>query len=689
MRGLLGGLAPELDPALVESVIARAEGIPLYAIELVRMVRASDHPAAAPGALAIPPSLHALVAARLDALEPGDRALLQDAAVLGQAFTVGALAAVSGRPEREIEARLPVLARREFLTRDVDPRSPERGQYAFVQGVVREVAYSTLARRDRRVRHLAAARHFERLEDDSLATVLASHYLEAYRAAPDDEQGRAIRTQARLALRAAADRSARLHNYAQAVRDLERALELSDDEAERAALLLRQAELAVADAKYEPAIALAERARAAYEVLGDSGRARSSVALVGEVELLRGHDPEAGALFRDALAGLEPGDDPEAFARLASQLARVYVRSDQGAEGAVWAERALEAAGPLRLVEIVAEALNTRGVCVQSLNRLDESIALIRAAADLAAAHGLSAAEIRARFNLGGRLFAEDPAEGARVLRAAFETALRTGRREWLLACANFLGRVLVMLGDLDGRLEVLDQVPEDVWTTEARADSLVVRAQVAADRGEVSATRQLLAEAHRLIGDALNTQRRWDWATAETDIAVTEGRLDDAERLSHEIGGNFSFWGWALRSHVALRRGDAEAARREIEAPGFTGQQGRAMDVDRGALRAALALLDGQRDAALSGLRQAVRSARELGIEWFVGEVLVDAICILGGDDPEAVRLAEEIRPMYARAGDRAHLERIDEALRPTRRADVAAAAATAASAEASQVPR
>src|SRR4029078_2515376 len=124
-------------------------------------------------------------------------------------------------------------------------------------------------RRDRRTRHLAAARYIDALGDDSIATVVATHYLEAYRAAPDDEQGRVIRAQARVALRAAADRSARVHNYPQAVRDLDRSLELTDEPAERADLLVQQAELNEADAHYEEALAKAAGARDASEVVSD------------------------------------------------------------------------------------------------------------------------------------------------------------------------------------------------------------------------------------------------------------------------------------------------------------------------------------------------------------------------------------------------------------------------------------
>ena len=152
------------------------------------MLRGGGGKTVDPSRLEIPPTLQALVGARLDALETDDRSLVQVAAVLGQSFTLPALVAVADQPADVLEPRLRSLVRREILAVDVDPRSPERGQYGFVQSVIREVALSTLSRRDRRARHLAAARYFESLGDEELAPVLAAHYLDAYRAAPDDEQ---------------------------------------------------------------------------------------------------------------------------------------------------------------------------------------------------------------------------------------------------------------------------------------------------------------------------------------------------------------------------------------------------------------------------------------------------------------------------------------------------------------------
>ncbi|HEX7398422.1 MAG TPA: adenylate/guanylate cyclase domain-containing protein [Candidatus Limnocylindrales bacterium] len=209
MERLLAGLVPGLPPKTARAIVARADGIPLYAVETVRMLLAQGRlvlrgdayqPVGDFDDLAVPETLTALIAARLDGLDPADRGLVEDAAVLGQSFSVAGLAAVSGLASEELEKRLGGLVRRELLALDVDPRSPERGQYGFVQSLIREVAYNTLAKRDRKVRHLAAARFFESLATDELAGGLASHYLAAQRLAGDGAEADALAAQARISL---------------------------------------------------------------------------------------------------------------------------------------------------------------------------------------------------------------------------------------------------------------------------------------------------------------------------------------------------------------------------------------------------------------------------------------------------------------------------------------------------------
>ena len=228
--------------------------MPLYAVETVRMLIAEGRLGIEAGVcrpvgdlttVAVPETLTALVSSRLDALAPAERALTSDAAVLGQSFTQAGLVAVSGIPEAELEPMLRQLVRRELLTQDLDPRSPERGQYSFVQALIREVAYNTLARRDRKTRHLAAARFFESLGTDELAGALASHYLAAHENASEPAEADALARQARIALRAAADRAIALGSYEQALGFLRSALTVASEPSEEADLLDRAGRAAI------------------------------------------------------------------------------------------------------------------------------------------------------------------------------------------------------------------------------------------------------------------------------------------------------------------------------------------------------------------------------------------------------------------------------------------------------------
>ena len=143
---------------------------------------------------------------------PGVRRLVADAAVLGATFPAEALIAVSGQDEAAVRAALAELVRREVLSVSADPLSPERGSYGFAQDMLRQVAYDTLSRRDRKARHLAVAAHLRAAfpgDGEEVAEVIARHYLDALDAVPDDGDAGQIRGQAIAALTRAADRAGR------------------------------------------------------------------------------------------------------------------------------------------------------------------------------------------------------------------------------------------------------------------------------------------------------------------------------------------------------------------------------------------------------------------------------------------------------------------------------------------------
>src|SRR6266536_1617923 len=159
--------------------------------------------------LEVPETLHALIAARLDGLAADERRLLQDGAVLGKTFTRQGLAACSGLEERQLEELLVLLVRKEVLGLQADPRSPEHGQYGFLQDLVRHVAYETLSRHERRARHLAAAAFLRSSfpEEDEIAEVVAAHYVDAYEANPEAADAADVRRQTHEALVRAGERA--------------------------------------------------------------------------------------------------------------------------------------------------------------------------------------------------------------------------------------------------------------------------------------------------------------------------------------------------------------------------------------------------------------------------------------------------------------------------------------------------
>jgi predicted ATPase len=131
---------------------------------------------------AVPETVQALIAARLDTLGPERKALLQDAAVLGKVFWTDALTSLSGLESRELEERLLALERKEFVHRERRSAVAGEAQYAFRHVVVRDVAYGQMPRAARIDRHRRAAEWIESLAHDRAedrSEMLAHHYLAA------------------------------------------------------------------------------------------------------------------------------------------------------------------------------------------------------------------------------------------------------------------------------------------------------------------------------------------------------------------------------------------------------------------------------------------------------------------------------------------------------------------------------
>src|SRR6266511_1247702 len=215
------------------ALLVACGGNPLYVESYLGLVSDLGADPAAPG-IRPPETLHALMAARVAALEPEHRALLEDAAVVGKVFWPEALVAMGNHSARDVEEGLRELARRE-LVRPARRSSVEGQQeYVFWHLLLRDAAYDSIPPSLRPERHGAVVGWAERLAGDRVADhaeLLAYHSSQAMTTGSEE-----ARERARRFLAMAGDRAASL-DPAHAAALYRRAAELSPEgSAERRAL---------------------------------------------------------------------------------------------------------------------------------------------------------------------------------------------------------------------------------------------------------------------------------------------------------------------------------------------------------------------------------------------------------------------------------------------------------------------
>ncbi|HXH97418.1 MAG TPA: adenylate/guanylate cyclase domain-containing protein [Gaiellaceae bacterium] len=580
MTELLQGLVPGLPGSLQTQILARAEGVPLYAVETVRMLLdrgllvedgASYRVAGEVESLEVPETLHALVAARLDSLSGEERHLLQDASVLGKTFTPAALAALTGQVEAELEPRLAGLVRKELLGLQADPRSPEHGQYGFLQDIVRHVAYETLPKRERRARHLAAAEHLsEAFGEEEVAEVVASHLLDAYRLDPDAADAEALKARAQAALVRAGDRAGSVAAATEAQRYFEQAAELTNDARDRASLVDRAGQMAWRAGSAAEARALFDRAHDAFEAVGEVRAASRVSARLGEIDFMEGHPPEALARLEQALAALAGGEEDAELAAVTAQLGRFLLFSGRDEEAAPHLERALGLAEALDLPETLAQAMSSRAVLVMKQDRLFESRVLLEGAIELALANNLHAAALRAYNNLAATMVYSDlSAEGYAVNQRALEHARRVGDRVWEARFVSGAGMWLFFLGRWDEALAWAaegEQLPPDVVMGGVTFFSVYIHCE----RGELAQAREQFSSS-TAAHESEEAQDVAGHACTEARLLRAEGKLDEAQAaaeralsISRGLGVTAGLFKSSLREalETALEMGDTMRAR-------------------------------------------------------------------------------------------------------------------------------
>ncbi|GAA1478923.1 adenylate/guanylate cyclase domain-containing protein [Nocardioides aestuarii] len=468
---LLDGLLAGLPEAARTSLVDRSDGVPLFAVETVRSLidrdlvvpRGGQYVLADPDTLDLdsigaPASLQALIAARLDTLDTEQRQVLDRASVIGDAFDRALIARLC--PEvPDVQQALDALVRLQLVSRESNRFTTEHGQFRFVQGAVRQVAYGTLSRQDRKQGHLAVV---EALMADASAAgerapIVAKHLLEALDAAPDAGDAATLADRAVVALRDAAARAQALGAPREAAAHLTEALDRCVEPADRAGVetdLARALDLA---GRHDGAVEHAERALALYESLGDEKGAGLAVAILGRSMTSVGRYEDARDLADTRYALVRArGDLPEVELELMRVRASSRMRN-----GEEFLEEAAELA---RLAEYVGDrgqiafsfgliALHFQASGARALGRL-----LLEGQAEVARELHDSAVLAAVLSNLCADCNCDDLAEADDFGTEGLAVARTLGDHAWLSVTSINLMTCLLGRGDWDRAQELADE---------------------------------------------------------------------------------------------------------------------------------------------------------------------------------------------------------------------------------------
>jgi class 3 adenylate cyclase/tetratricopeptide (TPR) repeat protein len=539
---LLSGLLDRavLPAELQAALLARAGGNPLYAEEFARL--SSERSADAVETSALPDSVQGIIAARLDLLGPEDKGLLQDAAVVGKTFWVGAVASIGGLDPAEVEGRLHGLERARFVRRARRSSVGSEAEYAFLHLLVRDVAYGQIPRAARAEKHRAAAEWIEALGGERLedrAEPLAYHYLAAIELSrASGLETRDLEPPARAALRAAGDRALSLGAYAAAERAFGAALELlSPDDPERPAVLLRYGRtLWLSQDAGEDALV---EARDAFLSIGEPGAAAEAELMLGDLMWRRGLGDEAEGHIDRAIHLTEGLPDSEALAVAKSHVARFFMVAGRNEDAIRVGEEALEIAAHLGRVEITAFALNSVGAARVNTGDL-AGFAEIEESIRVAEAAGLPWHVTRNNVNLGVNLFyVGDMRRALEVHEGNLATARRYGMEGAIIWNTAEVAFDLFLVGRWDDSLALVDA---ELARMEAGAPHYLevqhrqTRARIRHGRGDEEGALRDADRGVEVGRSARDPQALFPNLAERGRIQLLTGRVDDAVASIEEI---------------------------------------------------------------------------------------------------------------------------------------------------------
>jgi class 3 adenylate cyclase/tetratricopeptide (TPR) repeat protein len=613
-------LGAEPPPALLP-MIAHAEGNPFFLEEVLGSLldggllerRGADWVLAEPAAAhTVPDTVQAVVAARIDLLEPADKAALQAASLIGRVFWSGPVYELLAGVEPELR----VLEERDFIRRRPGSAIEGEREYAVKHAVTREVAYASIPKARRARLHAAFAAWLERFGGgrDEHAPLLAHHFAEAARAEDAD-----------LA-------------WAAEEQELERLRE------QAASWLERAARLAVARYDIEEALAYLHRALD-YQ---DATPARARIwRAIGGANAFKFDGEAFWTAMQNALQLADERQSADVYSELAFHTvirSGMWRKRPQPQRVDVWIDRALELAepgSPARVRALTARAHWHQGddASAREASSLADSLgdpelrSYAWMARSSAAFHNLRFGEAcmwaQLRFGVADRI--DDPDQVLEIYETAIPTTAAMGR---IAEARRLAGEHVALAGRLTPHHR-MHGVAITVETEEAAGDWVVVRdlrpriedaVEANADTPCVRNARTLLvcAVAHEIEGDAAAAREleraAADVGFAEYDWALIAGRMrlavvrGDRDAV-HELLGARAYRNMSFGAAPVAVRMDALALVRdreriEVEAPPLL--QPRTL-VQPFALRA-LGIARG--DGAL--LTQADARFASLGLDWY-----------------------------------------------------------------------
>ena len=674
VQELLEGMVPGLPEPLAAQIVGRSEGVPLYAVETIRMLIGEGHLAAKGEVyelvgdvleLAVPETLHALVAARLDTLEPDDRRLLQMGSVLGQTFTVKALADLADLSPGEVESRLEPMVRREILSIEADPRSPERGQYRFVQSVIKEVAYSGIAKAERSALHVRVAKLMEALGDEELAGVIASHYIDAFQSLNERDRDESLRDKAVDALVAAAKRATELGSNAQALGFYEQALSVVEEPATIAFLSNQAGISAVLSARMDSAAEHFTKSIESARRSAESEVMLEATAGLANVLLMTSKVEDALELL-ERTSEEETGEITPEWVAIHAQRARAYAFHGEGVPANTLIDLALKEAAQLGLRQILVDALITKGWALSLDDRILEGLAVTEGALASAERFGFHREAMRARNNMAAYLGWDDPAWTLAITREGYQEATRRGNLD---DRANLGVKAIwsaQQVGDLGTAQSIIDELADSnlpFFALNQFATGLGVQK---AYRGDIAGgLHELDGAEDRLAGssspqDLLSVvdARAWVFLMSnQPEVAMTT-----IKRLIPFPIATFESIVIGTGLHVAIWLkdiGELDDFIDRAEGLGYVSE--RFQSVVRAAQAARLALT-GAETEALAKFRETLEISRKLALPFDTALFHLERLMTLGPSHPGSEEAAAEARDIWTEAGVVPYLERLNE---------------------------